>query len=86
LAAFEAAYKHECHISECINKLVDLARAESDHATENFLQWFVTEQVEEEASFGAILERLRMVGEAPSPLLMMDRELGQRKVSLPTTT
>jgi ferritin len=83
---FEAAFKHEQYVTSLINGLVNLAIEEKDHATQIFLQWFVTEQVEEEASFGAILERLRMVGEAPSPLFMMDRELGQRKVSLPTTT
>ncbi len=83
LAAFEAAYKHECHISECINKLVDLARAESDHATENFLQWFVTEQVEEEASTDAVVKKLQLLGGAGNGLFMMDRELGQRVFTPP---
>ncbi len=83
---YEAAFKHEQYVTSLINDLVNLAIEEKDHATQIFLQWFVTEQVEEEASFGAILERLRMIGEAPSPLFMMDRELGQRKVSVPTST
>ncbi len=83
---FEAAYKHEQYVTSLINDLVDLAIQEKDHATQIFLQWFVTEQVEEEASFSSILEKLRMVGESPGPLFMMDRELGQRKVSLPVAS
>ncbi len=83
---FEAAYKHEQRVTGLINDLVDLAIQEKDHATQIFLQWFVTEQVEEEASFSAILEKLRMVGESPGPLFMMDRELGQRRVNLPVAS
>ena len=83
---FEAAYKHEQYVTSLINDLVNLALEEKDHATQIFLQWFVTEQVEEEASFSAILEKLRMVGESPGPLFMMDRELGQRQVNLPVST
>ncbi len=83
---FEAAYKHEQYVTSLINDLVNLALGEKDHATQIFLQWFVTEQVEEEASFSAILEKLRMVGESPGPLFMMDRELGQRQVNLPVST
>jgi ferritin len=83
---FEAGFKHEQYVTSLINDLVDLAIQEKDHATQIFLQWFVTEQVEEEANFGSILEKLRMVGESPGPLFMMDRELGQRQVSIPTST
>ena len=83
---FEAAYKHEQYVTSLINDLVNLALEEKDHATQIFLQWFVTEQVEEEASFSSILEKLRMVGESPGPLFMMDRELGQRQVNLPIST
>ncbi len=83
---FEAAYKHEQYVTSLINDLVNLAVEEKDHATQIFLQWFVTEQVEEEASFSSILEKLRMVGESPGPLFMMDRELGQRQVNLPIST
>ena len=78
LAAFEAAYKHECYISGCINKLVDLARSEGDHATEAFLTWFVTEQVEEEASADAVVQNLKLAGNAGNGLFMIDREMAQR--------
>jgi ferritin len=78
LQAFEEAYKHECMISGRINDLVNLAIAEKDHASANFLQWFVTEQVEEEASVLAIVDQLKMVGDHSMGLFMTDRELGRR--------
>ncbi len=78
LAAFEAAFEHEQYISGRINDLVTLARAENDHATDSFLQWFVDEQVEEEASVDAVVQDMRRVADFPPGLLMMDRELGQR--------
>lgn len=85
LDAFEAAYKHECMISERIHKLVDLAREHSDHPTETFLQWFVTEQVEEESSTDDIVQQLKLIGNEGQGLFMMDRELGQRTFVPPTS-
>lgn len=79
LAAFEAAYKHEQHVTGLINNLVDMAIADKDHATNNMLQWFVAEQVEEEASANEIVQKLRLVGEDGRGLLILDRELAQRK-------
>ena len=78
LAAFQEAYEHECLISGKINKLVDLAMAESDHAANTFLQWFVTEQVEEEATAMSIVEKLKLIGDNSTGLLMIDQQLGQR--------
>lgn len=78
LEAFQATLEHEQSVTAMINKLVDLAIAESDHATNNFLQWFVGEQVEEEATAGEILQQLKLIGDEPHALLMLDRELGQR--------
>lgn len=83
-AVFEATLAHEQHVSQRINKLVDLAIAESDHATNALLQWFVNEQVEEEASADAILQQLRLAGDTPAALFMIDRELGQRVFAPPT--
>jgi len=77
--AFEATLTHEKHISGCIDKLVDMARANNDHPTEIFLQWFVTEQVEEEATADEILQRYKFVGDNPNGILMLDRELGSRQ-------
>lgn len=78
LAVFEAAYEHEQKVTGLINGLVDLAIKEKDHATNAFLQWFVNEQVEEEASADAIIQQLKMMENAPGGLFMLDRELAQR--------
>ena len=78
LEAFQDAYNHECLISSKINKLVDLAIAESDHAANTFLQWFVTEQVEEEATALSIVDKLKMIDNNSMGLMMIDDQLGQR--------
>ncbi len=79
LAAFEAAYQHECRVTREFDEHVELAHAEKDNATLNFLQWFVKEQVEEEASVDAVVQKLKMIGDHASGLLMLDRALGERK-------
>ncbi|MGD8698397.1 MAG: ferritin [Gemmatimonadales bacterium] len=79
LAAFEAAYKHEQHVTSLIHGLVAKAVEEKDYATQNMLVWFVDEQVEEEASASEIVAQLRMLGTEGPALLMLDRELGKRK-------
>ena len=76
--AFEAAYEHEVTISGMIDDLVALAREHDDNATETMLEWFVAEQVEEEATAQDILDRLRRVGDDGTGLLLVDQELGQR--------
>ena len=75
---FEAAYAHECYISDKIDELVRIARNENDNATEGFLQWFVNEQVEEEASTSEIVDKFKFVGESKNGLFMLDNALGQR--------
>ena len=85
LAIFEATYAHEQHVTNLINKLVDLAIADSDHATNSFLQWFVNEQVEEEASADAVLQKLKLMANAPGGLFMLDQQLGQRPAATPPT-
>ena len=84
LAVFEAAYGHEQMISDKINKLVDLSLAESDHASNAFLQWFVTEQVEEEESVLEIVDQLKLIEGDRGALFMLDRELGQRAAASTT--
>lgn len=79
LAAFEAALEHEQHITGCINTLMNLAVAEKDHATAGLLQWFVKEQVEEEASADRIVQMLKMAANSPGALLMLDHAMGERK-------
>ena len=86
LAVFEHAYQHEQKVTGLINTLVDLAIAEQDHATNNFLQWFVAEQVEEEASADEVVQKIKLMGDASGGLFMLDRELAQRVFTLPATT
>ncbi|MDH3329250.1 MAG: ferritin [Desulfobulbaceae bacterium] len=78
LIAFKQILKHEQHVTELINDLVDLAIAEKDHATVNFLQWFVGEQVEEEASVGTVVDKLNLIKDDTSGLFLLDAELGKR--------
>ncbi len=79
LAIFEASLAHEQKVTSSIHDLYELARAEKDHATELQLQWFITEQVEEEASVGLAVEKLRMANGDKPALLMLDREFGARQ-------
>jgi ferritin len=77
-AAFEQVYEHEQMVTGLINSLVDLALEISDHATNNFLQWYVAEQVEEEESASGVLQKIKMAGESGSGLYMLDGELALR--------
>lgn len=76
---FETALAHEKKITKMIHDLFDLAREEDDYATELMLQWFVTEQVEEEDSAGRAVEQLEMAGDSTAALLMLDQRFGQRQ-------
>ena len=78
VVAFEATLEHERKVTAMINNLVEIALEEKDHATNIFLQWFVSEQVEEEASVDSVLQKLKMIGSQGQGLFMMDRELGSR--------
>lgn len=78
---FENVLSHEQKVTGLINDLVDLAIQQKDHATNNFLQWFVSEQVEEEASANEVLQRIRMTGNDGGGLFMLDQELGKRMLS-----
>ncbi|MDP8901751.1 MAG: ferritin, partial [Actinomycetota bacterium] len=75
---FEQALEQEQKVTAMINDLYGLAIKESDYASQAFLQWFVTEQVEEEKNAGDIAETLKMVGDKSETLFLLDRELGQR--------
>ncbi|MBN1525864.1 MAG: ferritin [Spirochaetales bacterium] len=79
LEAFKEALAHEQKVTASIGKIVDLAREKKDHATEVFLQWFVTEQVEEEANATDNVVKLEMAKDNTGALYMLDRELGMRK-------
>lgn len=81
VAAFEGALEHEQFITDHINKLYALAVKEKDYAAQVLLGWFVDEQVEEEASVGLVVEKLRRAGNDSAALLMLDSELGKRSSS-----
>ena len=83
IAPFEDTYKHEQKVTGLINDLVNLAIEERDHATNSMLQWFVTEQVEEEKNASGILEQIKLLKDAPNGMFMIDRELGQRVFTPP---
>jgi ferritin len=83
LNAFEEALAHEKMITGRINDLVDLSLSEKDHASNAFLQWFVSEQVEEEATAKSIVDKLGLIGGDPTALYMLDGELGQRTFQAP---
>lgn len=85
LEVFRNAYSHEQKVTGLINKLVDLAISESDHATNIFLQWFVTEQIEEEMNADGIVQKLKLAGDSPNALLMLDSELMGRTFMLPAS-
>jgi ferritin len=78
LEAFEEAYKHELKITGLINNLANLAIEEKDHAAHQFLQWFVNEQVEEEANAQTIVDQLKLVGDNGVAIYMIDQELAKR--------
>ena len=80
---FEKTLAHEKIVTARINKLVDLARKESDHATDVMLGWFVKEQVEEEATASELLQTLTLAGNDTSGLLMIDKDLGTRMFTPP---
>jgi ferritin len=78
LDAFQAAYNHEQKVTGMIHDLVELARSNKDYATENFLGWFVEEQVEEESSALEIVSNLKLIKDSPNGMFMLDARLGQR--------
>ena len=79
LSLFEKALAHEQHITQCIFDLKDLAREESDYATDVFLEWFVNEQVEEEANARGVIDQLQMIDGNANGLFLIDRELAGRQ-------
>jgi len=80
---FDDVLAHEIKVTGLINDLMNLAIDERDHATSSFLRWFIDEQVEEEASVGAVVDKLKMIGQDGNGLFVLDRELGQRVFTPP---
>ncbi|MCP4200036.1 MAG: ferritin [Proteobacteria bacterium] len=83
LAAFKLVYEHEVSVTGMINNIMDLSLKESDHATCNFLQWFIGEQVEEEASADEVVQKLKLVNKTEGGLFLLDQEMDKRTFVMP---
>jgi len=86
IEVFEATLEHEQRVTELVNDLVDIAIEAKDHASQSFLQWFVDEQVEEEANVTEILDTLKLIDGQGNGIFMLDRELRTRKFVDATAT
>jgi len=73
--AFDSLLKHEVFVSESINKIVDISLSEKDYATHNFLQWYVAEQIEEEALARTLNDKLELIGDDRGGLYLFDRDI-----------
>ncbi len=78
LDAMQDVYSHECKVSEMINECVSLALKESDHSSNTMLQWFVNEQVEEEAAADDVVQKLKLISDNSTGLFLLDNELSKR--------
>ena len=84
MAVFEQTLIHEQSVTKSIDNLTELAISEKDHASQTYLQWYVSEQIEEEKNVGDILGTLKRAGNAQQILFMLDQQLGQRVFVEPT--
>ena len=83
LEAFQQAYAHEQKVTSNFNEITDLALKEKDHTTATYVQWFVNEQIEEEANAKKNVDQLKLIKSDVNALLLLDRELGTRVFVLP---
>ncbi|MDL2281068.1 ferritin [Selenomonadales bacterium OttesenSCG-928-I06] len=83
LEVFTKALKHEEYVTSLINKIASLARDENDHATYNFIQWYIEEQVEEEATASLIVQKIKFIGENSAMLYTLDTEMAARTFTDP---
>jgi len=82
---FEKLFEHEVFVSESINELVHITLQEKDYATHNFLQWYVSEQIEEEAMARTILDKINLIGDDKGGLYLFDRDIEQLTVTTAAT-
>ncbi|CAK4814682.1 unnamed protein product [Aphanomyces euteiches] len=85
LDAFEQAFEHEKIVTKRIYNLSDLAMNDREHATIQFLKWFIDEQVEEEAMFDSIIHKLKRIDTDSNAFFMLDAEFAQRSFTPPAT-
>lgn len=84
LDMFQQTLAHEQFVTKSINELMELAIKEKNHATQIFLQWYVTEQVEEESNDNEIIAQLKLIGKDVQGLMMLDKDLAARATTVPT--
>lgn len=84
MAVFTESFKHEQLVTNLINDLMDVAIEVKDHATKSFLNWYVDEQVEEEATFQELIDKMKMIGGQGHGMLMLNNELATRTYTPPT--
>lgn len=90
LELFESILDHEIKVTNSINELVNLCLSEKDHSTNNFLQWYVAEQHEEEKLFRTVIDKIKLIGDDPKGHYWIDKELaglkaGSARPGAPTT-
>ena len=86
LDVFETVLAHEQKVTALVNNIATLSMKENDHACYQFIQWFVNEQVEEEANAKSVVDRLKLIGDNTGQLLTLDKELGTRQFNNPFPT
>jgi len=82
VSVFEQLLSHEIEVTESINNLVDICLQEKDYTTQNFIQWYVSEQLEEEALARTILDKIRMIGTDKAGLYLFDRDLENSAIQI----
>ena len=82
---FEQVLNHEIHVSEEINKLVDICLKGKDYTTHNFLQWYVSEQIEEEALARRVIDKLKLIGDDKGGLYLLDRDILSLEAAVSST-
>ncbi len=85
-SVFELLLKHEISVTDSINNLVDICLQEKDYTTHNFVQWYVSEQLEEEALARTILDKLKLIGDDNGGMYMFDRDLEASVLAAPNAT
>ena len=81
---FQELFNHEVYVSDCINDLIDICLQEKDYATHNFLQWYVSEQIEEEALARNILDKIKLIGDDKGGFYLFDNDIKQLITAVPT--
>ncbi|WP_313807549.1 ferritin [Flavobacterium sp.] len=84
-ALFTQLYEHEVKVSASINELVHISLSEKDYATHNFLQWYVSEQIEEEATARTILDKINLIGDDKGGLYLFDNDMKNFSGGQPTS-